>query len=109
MHNQAYWQGVPYYAFGLGAASYLEGRRFSRPAKMQAYAAWVAALREKAALVNKAALASALGGERGAAGEGALPAADMPPESRVRSVCGYSVRGCAAQLNVSTCYVGLRS
>ena len=42
LHNQAYWCGVPYYAFGLGAASFLGGARFSRPAKMQAYYDWVA-------------------------------------------------------------------
>jgi hypothetical protein len=36
-HNQVYWQGTPYYAFGVGAASYLLGERFSRPAKMQEY------------------------------------------------------------------------
>ncbi|GAX75426.1 hypothetical protein CEUSTIGMA_g2870.t1 [Chlamydomonas eustigma] len=40
-HNQVYWKGVPYYAFGLGAASYLNGVRFSRPAKMQQYKSWV--------------------------------------------------------------------
>ncbi len=38
-----YWDGTaPYYAFGLGAASYLEGRRFSRPKKMGEYRKWVA-------------------------------------------------------------------
>ena len=36
-----YWQHVPFYAFGLGAASFLEGRRFSRPKKMKSYAHWV--------------------------------------------------------------------
>ncbi|GLI68906.1 hypothetical protein VaNZ11_013457 [Volvox africanus] len=40
-HNQVYWRGLPYYAFGLGAASYLAGRRFSRPARMREYTAWV--------------------------------------------------------------------
>ena len=43
-HNQVYWRGIPYYAFGLGAASFLGGVRFSRPAKMQAYFDWVASL-----------------------------------------------------------------
>lgn len=43
-HNKAYWHGRQYYAFGLGAASYLAGVRYSRPAKMAAYAAWVDAL-----------------------------------------------------------------
>jgi len=52
-HNQVYWQGRPYYAFGLGAASFLGGVRFSRPAKMPAYYEWVATsgpLRQAAAL-----------------------------------------------------------
>lgn len=42
-HNGVYWAGdAPYYAFGLGAASYLGGRRFSRPRQMGAYRSWVA-------------------------------------------------------------------
>lgn len=40
-HNMMYWQHGPFYAFGLGAASFLEGRRFSRPKKMKPYANWV--------------------------------------------------------------------
>ena len=37
-----YWQGdAQYYAFGLGAASYLQSRRFSRPRGMGAYKQWV--------------------------------------------------------------------
>jgi putative oxygen-independent coproporphyrinogen III oxidase len=42
-HNQVYWQNLPYYAFGMGAASYLAGTRFTRPRHSQAYLAWVAA------------------------------------------------------------------
>ncbi|GIL72807.1 hypothetical protein Vretimale_4490 [Volvox reticuliferus] len=44
-HNQVYWRGLPYYAFGLGAASYLAGRRFSRPTRMREYTAWVDTLK----------------------------------------------------------------
>ncbi|PRW32956.1 activating signal cointegrator 1 complex subunit 3 isoform B [Chlorella sorokiniana] len=40
-HNMVYWEGLPYYAFGMGAASYLEGRRFSRPKRLNAYRQWV--------------------------------------------------------------------
>lgn len=36
-----YWQNAPFYAFGVGAASYLFKRRFSRPKTMRAYTAWV--------------------------------------------------------------------
>ncbi len=39
-HNEVYWMGLPYYAFGVGASSYLEGRRFSRPAKLKEYFLW---------------------------------------------------------------------
>lgn len=65
-HNQVYWAGRPYHAFGLGAASYLEGRRFSRPAKMRAYYDWVDQL------------------EREGGGGGALPGGHLPRESQVR-------------------------
>jgi putative oxygen-independent coproporphyrinogen III oxidase len=41
-HNLTYWQNQPYYAFGMGAASYLEDRRFTRPRKTQEYYQWVA-------------------------------------------------------------------
>ena len=41
-HNEVYWQGnAQYYAFGLGAASHLQRRRFSRPRGMGAYKQWV--------------------------------------------------------------------
>ncbi|KAF6248357.1 radical SAM enzyme [Scenedesmus sp. NREL 46B-D3] len=40
-HNQVYWKCQPYYAFGLGAASYTQGRRFSRPRGMHEYESWV--------------------------------------------------------------------
>ena len=36
-HNEVYWRNEPYYAFGLGAASNLQRRRFTRPRKMAAY------------------------------------------------------------------------
>jgi putative oxygen-independent coproporphyrinogen III oxidase len=42
-HNQVYWKNQPYYAFGMGAASYLDGTRFTRPRYTQDYFEWVAA------------------------------------------------------------------
>jgi putative oxygen-independent coproporphyrinogen III oxidase len=42
-HNQVYWRNQSYYAFGMGAASYLEGQRFTRPRYTQDYFDWVAA------------------------------------------------------------------
>lgn len=40
-HNMTYWLLEPFHAFGLGAASYLDGKRFHRPRKMQNYISWV--------------------------------------------------------------------
>ncbi|GFZ11954.1 radical SAM superfamily protein [Actinidia rufa] len=36
-HNLTYWESKPFYGFGLGSASYLNGLRFSRPWKMKEY------------------------------------------------------------------------
>lgn len=44
-HNQVYWTAQdPYYAFGLGAASYVDSVRFSRPSKLGEYYKWVQGL-----------------------------------------------------------------
>ena len=40
-HNAVYWDGQGYYAFGMGAASYIELRRVTRPRKFNAYMKWV--------------------------------------------------------------------
>lgn len=40
-HNRVYWENRPYYGFGMGAASYTEGKRFTRPRKTQEYYRWV--------------------------------------------------------------------
>lgn len=40
-HNRVYWENRPYYAFGMGAASYIDGKRFTRPRKTQEYYQWV--------------------------------------------------------------------
>jgi putative oxygen-independent coproporphyrinogen III oxidase len=40
-HNRVYWENRPYYAFGMGAASYVEGKRFNRPRKTKEYYQWV--------------------------------------------------------------------
>ncbi|MEM7727396.1 MAG: radical SAM family heme chaperone HemW [Cyanobacteria bacterium P01_A01_bin.45] len=41
VHNKVYWKNLPYYGFGMGAASYLEGKRFNRPRKTKEYYAWI--------------------------------------------------------------------
>jgi oxygen-independent coproporphyrinogen-3 oxidase len=40
-HNQVYWRNQPYYGFGMGATSYLDGRRVPRPRVMQDYYQWL--------------------------------------------------------------------
>ncbi|CAL8464114.1 g3649 [Coccomyxa elongata] len=51
-HNEVYWRGdEPYYAFGLGAASYLHSCRFSRPRQMAAYRNWVAQFASSGAVI----------------------------------------------------------
>jgi putative oxygen-independent coproporphyrinogen III oxidase len=40
-HNRVYWENRPYYAFGMGAASYLNQQRFTRPRKRREYYTWV--------------------------------------------------------------------
>ncbi|KAG2601198.1 heme chaperone HemW-like [Panicum virgatum] len=46
-HNLTYWQNRPFYAFGLGSASYINGVRFSRPRRMKEYAEWVQKLEDE--------------------------------------------------------------
>ncbi len=43
-HNRVYWENRSYYGFGMGAASYIQGQRFTRPRTRQAYFEWVQAL-----------------------------------------------------------------
>ncbi|MES1024088.1 radical SAM family heme chaperone HemW [Gloeocapsa sp. BRSZ] len=40
-HNRVYWHNQPYYGFGMGATSYVQGQRFTRPRKTQEYYQWV--------------------------------------------------------------------
>jgi coproporphyrinogen III oxidase-like Fe-S oxidoreductase len=40
-HNQLYWQCAPYYAFGMGASSFIGNKRFSRPDKLEDYRLWL--------------------------------------------------------------------
>lgn len=43
-HNMAYWRNEPFYAFGLGSTSLLDGYRFARPRRMADYRAYVEGL-----------------------------------------------------------------
>ncbi|MEO0408361.1 MAG: radical SAM family heme chaperone HemW [Cyanobacteria bacterium P01_A01_bin.135] len=43
-HNRVYWQNLPFYGFGMGAASYVQQRRLTRPRTQAGYRQWVARL-----------------------------------------------------------------
>lgn len=43
-HNRVYWENRAFYGFGMGAASYLDGVRLTRPRKTQEYRDWVRSL-----------------------------------------------------------------
>lgn len=40
-HNRVYWENRPYYGFGMGAASFTQNQRFTRPKTREQYYAWV--------------------------------------------------------------------
>jgi putative oxygen-independent coproporphyrinogen III oxidase len=40
-HNRVYWENRPYYGFGMGAASYVNGKRFTRDRTREDYYQWV--------------------------------------------------------------------
>lgn len=40
-HNCTYWKNHPFYGFGLGSASYVNGKRFSRPRKLKDFMNYV--------------------------------------------------------------------
>jgi putative oxygen-independent coproporphyrinogen III oxidase len=46
-HNLVYWRNGSYYGFGMGAASYGQGQRSSRPRTQQTYRQWLERYMEK--------------------------------------------------------------
>jgi putative oxygen-independent coproporphyrinogen III oxidase len=46
LHNRIYWENQPYYGFGMGAASYVQRQRFTRPRTRREYYTWVEQLIE---------------------------------------------------------------
>jgi oxygen-independent coproporphyrinogen-3 oxidase len=52
-HNRVYWENRPYYGFGMGAASYTQNRRVTRPRKRQEYFLWVQELEKKAGQLSE--------------------------------------------------------
>lgn len=51
-HNRVYWENRPYYGFGMGAASYVQGHRFTRPRTRREYYAWVQQLIEAGGILD---------------------------------------------------------
>lgn len=45
-HNQVYWRNESYHGFGMGAASYTENQRFTRPRTRKEYFTWVKTYQE---------------------------------------------------------------
>ena len=52
-HNRVYWENRPFYGFGMGAASYVQGGRFTRPRTRQKYYAWVKQLIEADGILDR--------------------------------------------------------
>ena len=52
-HNRVYWQNRSYYGFGMGAASYWQGQRFTRPRKRRDYYSWVQEFRQTGQIASQ--------------------------------------------------------
>jgi putative oxygen-independent coproporphyrinogen III oxidase len=51
-HNRVYWENKAYYGFGMGAASYINSQRFTRPRTRVEYYAWVQQLIENKGAID---------------------------------------------------------
>ncbi|HIK56002.1 MAG TPA: coproporphyrinogen III oxidase [Synechococcales cyanobacterium M55_K2018_004] len=51
-HNRVYWENQSYYGFGMGAASYTQLQRFTRPRKRAEYFEWVNQLQQAAGQID---------------------------------------------------------
>ena len=51
-HNRIYWENRPYYGIGMGATSYVQGQRVSRPRTRVEYAQWVSTLVAHGGLID---------------------------------------------------------
>jgi oxygen-independent coproporphyrinogen-3 oxidase len=51
-HNRVYWENRAFYGFGMGAASYVNRQRFTRPRTRVEYYAWVQQLRENKGTID---------------------------------------------------------
>ena len=55
-HKQKYWSCEPVHGFGMAAASYIDGIRFTRPASLQAYENYVDALSTRTSITSEGSL-----------------------------------------------------
>jgi putative oxygen-independent coproporphyrinogen III oxidase len=55
-HNSVYWRNGAYYGFGMGAASYIQGQRFSRPRSRETYRQWLDRYVAQGGVLEKTAL-----------------------------------------------------
>lgn len=55
-HNRVYWENKPYYGFGMGAASYTNKIRYTRPRTRQKYYDWVQSLINNHGIINESEL-----------------------------------------------------
>ncbi len=51
-HNQTYWHNEAYYGFGMGATSYVQGQRFSRPRTRADYHQWLEAYLQQQGVID---------------------------------------------------------
>ena len=52
IHNSVYWRGdVPFFGFGMGAASFLNQQRLTRPNSLKGYLNWVENLKKSEGLI----------------------------------------------------------
>lgn len=51
-HNRVYWENRSYYGFGMAAASYVNGQRFTRPRKRREYYEWVQQLQQHGGAID---------------------------------------------------------
>lgn len=51
-HNQVYWRNEFYHGFGMGAASYTDNKRFTRPRTRKEYFAWVEEYKQQSGMID---------------------------------------------------------
>ena len=97
-HNMVYWLGHSYYAFGVGAASFVDNRRFTRPKQLKAWQMYVDSVHDAAG--------GAAGAHVAGAGEEALSQQDRMLEGlmlQLRLRDGVNLTQFAADFGAAQC------